>query len=81
MFPTINTEMSCNIFLTAGPITSSLDKPYQCAMGDPKCNQVIALWGVGLHGECLNKDMGIPFGATKGYKKAMIQVCILHFNF
>ncbi|KAJ8300261.1 hypothetical protein KUTeg_021780, partial [Tegillarca granosa] len=49
----------------------------ESSMGDPKCNQVIALWSVGLHGECLNKDIGIPFGATKGYKKAMLQI---HWN-
>lgn len=60
-----------------GPVTRPLNVAEKCGMGDPKCNQVIALWSVGLHGECLNKDIGIPFGATKGYKKAMLQI---HWN-
>ncbi|XP_053381030.1 uncharacterized protein LOC123555574 isoform X2 [Mercenaria mercenaria] len=52
--------------------------PYACGMSPGRgCSDIVAIWSLGMVGQCLHKDSGVLIGGLKGFKKAAIQ---FHWN-
>ena len=63
-----------DVFLDPVP-ANELNKVEKCGMGArSECSALIGIWVVGLPGYCINGPMGFPFGVTKGYKQAALEV-------
>ena len=51
------------------------NKPRSCEAMNLACNNMIASWGLGINGICLNEDVGIRVG-PQGVTVAVLRVCI-----
>ncbi|XP_069138144.1 dopamine beta-hydroxylase-like isoform X2 [Argopecten irradians] len=67
----------CPMDVEVDDLTNPLMSPYPCGMaGEVRCQEVVAMWSVGIPGFCHNENAGIRIGPN-GYRYASMQ---MHWN-
>ncbi|XP_071097641.1 peptidyl-glycine alpha-amidating monooxygenase-like [Haliotis cracherodii] len=56
-----------------GPYAASLAKPEMCNMAGTQCQHYLAIWSLGITGDCVHKDAGFKIGGPNGIKKLTMQ--------
>ncbi|XP_021362324.1 tyramine beta-hydroxylase-like [Mizuhopecten yessoensis] len=69
--------IACETGVESYDLVNPLNTPYVCGMaGERQCQQIIAMWSVGISGVCHNENAGFRIGPT-GYKYGTMQ---MHWN-
>jgi dopamine beta-monooxygenase len=78
--PVVNNSNVLHHMLAYGcasrPDQTKLDKPFPCFMSDSSCRTLMAIWGYGFKGECLDSNINVKMG-NSSFSYMMIQV---HWN-
>ncbi|XP_033749801.1 uncharacterized protein LOC117334351 [Pecten maximus] len=68
---------ACPTDVELNDLVNPLNTPYACGMaGEVRCQEIIAMWSVGIPGFCHNENAGFRIGPN-GYKYASMQ---MHWN-